>query len=216
MSVVRDEDPELGFVHRFVPGTAPGGVTLLLLHGTGGDENDLLPLGRQLLPGAALLSPRGKVLEAGMPRWFRRLAPGVFDEEDVRFRARELAAFIRAAAGRYGVDTSRLAAVGYSNGANIASAVLLLEPGLLRAAVLLRPMVPFEPEALPDLRGTGVLIAAAVHDPMAPPAHAQRLARMLEDAGAEVELVWAEGGHQLTAHDLAAARSWLRRRFGVG
>src|SRR5213594_2930396 len=124
---------ELGFTHRYLPASNPAvKTTLLVLHGTGGDESDLIPLGGLLAPGAAILSPRGKVLENGMTRFFRRLAEGVFDVEDVKLRARELAAFIEEAAERYQFDVANVAAAGYSNGANIAAAVLLLRPGLLK------------------------------------------------------------------------------------
>jgi phospholipase/carboxylesterase len=153
-----------GFKHRFVAGSGQEGATLLLLHGTGGNENDLLPLGRELLPGANLLSPRGKVLEHGMPRFFRRLAEGVFDEEDLKFRTEELAGFVKEASGRYDFDPDKLFAVGFSNGANIAASLLLMRPNLLRGAVLLRPMVPFEPEALPDLSGVRIFVAAGEMD----------------------------------------------------
>jgi predicted esterase len=158
---------DLGFVHRYFPGES--GVTLLLLHGTGGDENDLVPLGRELAPGAAILSPRGKISEYGAARFFRRLAEGVFDHEDLVFRTHELAGFIEAAAEEYGLDLSRLVAAGYSNGANIAASLMLLHPGLLRAAILLRAMVPFEPEGKPDLSGMPVFLAAGRRDQMIPP-----------------------------------------------
>src|SRR5919106_2243449 len=147
--------PDLGFVHRFLPG-APSLPVLLLLHGTGGDESDLLPLGEALLPGAARLSPRGKVLENGMPRFFRRLAEGVFDLDDLRRRTQELADFVEAAAAAYGLGERRPVAVGFSNGANIAAAMLLLRPGVLSGALLIRPMVPLVPDTLPDLGGMPV------------------------------------------------------------
>ena len=134
---------DLGFVHRFLPPEDESGPTLLLLHGTGGNEEDLIPLGEALAPGAAVLSPRGKVSEHGAPRFFRRLAEGVFDHEDLLFRTHELADFVEAAAEEYGFDRSKLVAVGYSNGANVAGSTILLHPGLLRAAVLFRAMVPF-------------------------------------------------------------------------
>ncbi len=148
---------DLGFVHRFVPApesAQPPPAALLLLHGTGGDEDDLVPLGRALVPGWALVSPRGKVLEGGAPRFFRRLAEGVFDQEDLVARTHELAGFVEAAAVEYGLDRDRIVAVGFSNGANIGASLLLLHPGLLAGAVLLRAMVPFEPDPLPDLTGT--------------------------------------------------------------
>ena len=142
---------DLGFAHRFLPGEDDSGVTLLVLHGTGGTEDDLIPLARELAPTAAILSPRGKVSEFGAPRFFRRLAEGVFDHEDLVFRTHELAEFVEAASEEYGFDRDKLVATGYSNGANIAGSLILLHPGLLRAAVLFRAMVPFEPEVMPDL-----------------------------------------------------------------
>jgi predicted esterase len=207
----------LGFVHRYLPpeagGERAGGTTLLLLHGTGGDESDLLPLGRSLLPGAGMLSPRGKVLERGAPRFFRRLAEGVFDQEDLANRTDELAKFIEGAAVTYGLESDGIIAVGFSNGANIASSVLLRHPGLLRAAVLLSPMVPFQPEALPDLRGTSVFIGAGRSDPIAPAQQVNELASMLRDAGAEVTVFWQTAGHTVTPDELDAARRWLTERI---
>jgi predicted esterase/catechol 2,3-dioxygenase-like lactoylglutathione lyase family enzyme len=203
----------LGFVHRYVPpapgGELAGGTTLLLLHGTGGDEEDLLPLGRALLPGAGLLSPRGKVLERGAPRFFRRLAEGVFDQEDLARRTDELAEFVRAAAAAYQLEPDGIVAVGFSNGANIAASLLLRRPGVLRAAVLLSPMVPFEPEVRPDLAGTSVFIGAGLTDPITPPAQASRLAELLREAGADVTQHWMPGGHAVTEPELDAARRWI-------
>ncbi|HET8631705.1 MAG TPA: VOC family protein [Thermomicrobiales bacterium] len=207
---------DLGFVHQYVPATAARRPTLLLLHGTGGDETDLLDLGRALAPGAALLSPRGKVLEQGMPRFFRRLAPGVFDVADLHRRTEELADFVGAAANAYGFDAGDVVAVGYSNGANIAASLLLSRPGLLRAAVLFRPMVPFTPEAPADLTGTPVLLLAGRADPIVPAGEAERLAALLGDAGADVALHFQPGGHGLTQGDLRAAAEWLRRLDGGG
>jgi phospholipase/carboxylesterase len=197
----------LGFVHRYVEGSSS--TTLLLLHGTGGDENDLLPLGRALAPEANLLSPRGKVLEAGMPRFFRRLAMGVFDVEDLKRRTHELGDFIEEASTAYGLDQERIVALGYSNGANIAASLLLLRPGLLRAAALLHAMVPFQPDDLPDLSGTSALVTAGRNDTMIPPDHPEMLARMLEQTGADVVLDWHPGGHQLGPAELAAVKTWL-------
>ena len=169
------EQKKLGFEHRFVSGDEAMGSTLLLLHGTGGDENDLLPLGADLLPGASLLSPRGKVLEHGMPRFFKRLSEGVFDEEDLKFRTGELAEFVEESAGKYGFEPKELFAVGFSNGANIAAGLLLLRPELLGGAVLFRPMVPFEPEELPDLSGIPVYIGAGEVDQIVPRENTERL-----------------------------------------
>ena len=201
---------DLGFVHRYLPGdeSAPG-TTLLVLHGTGGDENDLVPLGRELAPGAAILSPRGKVSEYGAPRFFRRLAEGVFDQEDLVFRTHELADFIAAAAQEYGFDRSKLVGTGYSNGANIAASLTLLRPGLLRAAVLFRAMVPFEPEEMPELSGMPVFMASGRRDQMIPPDNSERLAQILRQAGADVDLRWRDTGHALTYEEVAEAREWL-------
>ena len=197
------------FVHRFEP--APAGDsdgTLLLLHGTGGNENDLLPLGRAVAPHASLLSPRGQVLEHGMPRFFRRLAEGVFDHDDLVVRANGLGEFVLASAAQYGFDPAHVVAVGFSNGANIAAALLLLRPEILAGAVLLRPMVPFVPEQLPALAGRRVLVAAGKSDPIVPPSHSEQLADLLRAAGAEVTLHWSPGGHVLERGDLAAASAW--------
>lgn len=203
------------FVHRFVPRPdgAGRGVTLILLHGTGGDEQDLLPLGRALLPSAALLSPRGNVTERGAARWFRRIAEGVFDQDDLRRRTEELGRFIEAASDRYALQGDALVAVGFSNGANIASSLLLRRPGLLRGAVLLSPMVPFEPDAPPDLAGTDVLIGAGKRDPIASVEEVERLAELLRWAGADVTLHWEDGGHSVTQTEVDAARAWLAQRF---
>jgi phospholipase/carboxylesterase/glyoxalase family protein len=202
---------DLGFVHRYVPATDPESkLALLLLHGTGGNESDLLPLGAALAPGAAQLSPRGKVLERGMPRFFRRIADGVFDLDDLRLRTDEMAEFVTAARDAYNLGDRRMVAVGFSNGANIAASLLLLKPRLLDAAVLFRPMVPLEPSPLPALGGTPVLIAAGRLDPIAPPAESERLAALLTRAGADVQLQWSPAGHGLAEADVDAARSWLR------
>ena len=200
---------DLGFAHRFLPGEDASGATLLLLHGTGGNEEDLIPLGQELAPGAAILSPRGKVLEFGAPRFFRRLAEGVFDHEDLIFRTHELAEFVEAASEEYGFDNRKLVAAGYSNGANIAGSLILLHPGLLRAAVLFRAMVPFEPEVTPDLSGMAVFMASGRRDQMIPPDNSQRLADILGGAGADVDLRWRDTGHGLTYEEVAQAKEWL-------
>lgn len=202
---------DLGFVHRFVPGSADNAdTTLLMLHGTGGDEDSLLPLGRALLPGAAMLSPRGQVNENGALRFFRRLREGVFDQEDLARRTDDLAAFVRVAAQEYGFDLSRLVAAGFSNGANIAGSLLLKHPGLVQRAVLLAPMVPFEPSPLPDLAGTSVFIGAGRADTMVPPQLTERLAELLRESGASVTLHWESGGHSITPTEITAAAQWLR------
>jgi predicted esterase/catechol 2,3-dioxygenase-like lactoylglutathione lyase family enzyme len=206
----------LGFVHRYLRPAAgverAAGTTLLLLHGTGGDEDDLVPLGRALLPGAGLLSPRGKVLERGAPRFFRRLAEGVFDQADLERRTEELAEFVERAAVTYGLDRDGIVAVGFSNGANIAASLLLRRPGLLHGAVLLSPMVPFEPSAPPNLAGTAVFIGAGRSDPIVPAEQAERLAALFRRSGAEVTLHWEPGGHAVTPTEVEAAREWLLRR----
>src|SRR6185312_16325505 len=174
------------FIHEFVPGSS--NRTLLLLHGTGGNERDLIPLGRELDPNAALLSPRGKVLENGMPRFFRRLAEGVFDLEDLKHRTNELADFVSAAAQHYGFATHQLVAVGYSNGANIAASMLLLRPEILDAAILFRAMVPLVPDKLPQLSSIHVGIGAGDQDPIIPPSEVQRLVELLRGAGTNVTI----------------------------
>jgi predicted esterase len=201
----------MDFIHHFIPAhETPLRRVLLLLHGTAGNENDMIPLGRDLDPAAALLSLRGNVLENGMPRFFRRLAEGVFDEEDVVRRANELADFIPAAAANYEFDPVMLTAVGYSNGANVAAAVLLLRPGVIKSAVLLRAMVPLTPAALPDLAGTRVMICSGTHDPIIPVENAKRLTAMLREGGAEVTLRLEDAGHQLVFDEIAAAKNWLQ------
>jgi predicted esterase len=203
---------DLGFIHRFVPATAVSSpVTLLMLHGTGGDEQDLIPLGRTLLPGAAIVSPRGNVLEHGMPRFFRRVAEGVFDIDDLKFRTHELAQFIGAARREYELG-GQIFAVGYSNGANIATSMMFLHPGALAGAVLFRAMVPFVPDNAPDLRGTGVLLAAARHDQIVPVAETMKVSELLQTAGADVTLHWHGGGHELGNDDIETARQWLAAR----
>ena len=201
--------PDLGFDHRYLPGDDKSPATLLLLHGTGGNEEDLIPLGQELLAGAGILSPRGKVSEYGAPRFFRRLAEGVFDHEDLLFRTHELAGFVEAAAGEYGFDPSKVVAVGYSNGANVAASTVLLHPGLLRAAVLFRAMVPFEPEVTPDLSGMPIFMAAGRMDRMIPQDNTQRLADILTEAGADVDLRWRNVGHPLTYGEVGEAKDWL-------
>jgi phospholipase/carboxylesterase len=197
------------FAHRYIPAESPNAPTLLLLHGTGGDENDLLPVGRMLDERAALLSPRGKVLEHGMPRFFRRLAEGVFDHEDLVNRTHELAEFVERAASEYGLYPESTFAVGFSNGANIAASLLLLHPDLLAGAILLRAMVPFEPETLPDLSGKPVYLAAGRADQIVPAENTKRLAQLLREAGAEVVLDWQSGGHSIGRAEIESARDWL-------
>jgi predicted esterase/catechol 2,3-dioxygenase-like lactoylglutathione lyase family enzyme len=202
----------LGFVHRYVPPPeqAPAdGTTLLLLHGTGGDENDLMPLGRALLPGAGLLGVRGNVSERGAARFFRRVAEGVFDLEDLARRTTELAEFIEAAGRVYHLDRDRVVAVGFSNGANIAASLLLRGTNVLQRAILFSPMMPFEPEQPPKLDGTEVFIAAGRHDPIVPAEQVTRLSEALELGGARVTVHWEAGGHTIPRSAVKAAAGWL-------
>jgi len=199
--------PQPDFIHEFVPGASSR--TLLLLHGTGGNERDLIALGRELDPHAALLSPRGKVLENGMPRFFRRLAEGVFDLEDLKNRTNELADFVAAAAQYYGFASDNLVAVGYSNGANIAASMLLLRPEALPTAILFRAMVPLYPEAQPNLSSVRVWMGAGTNDPIIPTSETKALAELLRNTGADVTIRYFAAGHELTMADVESAREWL-------
>jgi phospholipase/carboxylesterase len=199
----------MDFVHVFLPAARSDGPTLLMLHGTGGDERDLLPLAQMLDPQAAVLSPRGKVLEQGMPRFFRRLAEGVFDEDDLRRRTIELADFVQAATDHYGIDSNRIVAAGFSNGANIAASLLLLKPGVLSGAILFRAMVPLVPDPMPPTSDTPVFLSNGRRDPLIPADQTERLATLLRRAGATVTLAWQDAGHELTRPDVEQAREWL-------
>jgi phospholipase/carboxylesterase len=201
--------PSLSFIHRFEPGTEPGRPPLLLLHGTGGDESDLLPVASLLRPGAAVLSPRGKVLEHGMPRFFRRLAEGVFDHEDLVARTHELAAWVRAAVAENGLAADRVVAVGFSNGANIAAAMLMLHPEALAGAALLRAMVPLSQAPAVDLAGKRVLMISGAMDPIIPADNAKRLAASLSASGAEVQHEILTAGHNLSQTDLQLLVRWF-------
>lgn len=201
-----------GFVHRFVPSpTGSRSLVLLLLHGTGGDESDLLDLGRELAPDACLLSVRGKVLEKGAPRFFRRLAEGIFDLDDVRFRAGELATFVECAVDEYELEEAMVVAVGYSNGANMAAVTMLLRPGIIHAAALFRAMFVLEPSPPPDLSGSEVFISAGVADPIVPASHVARLAGIFRGAGASVELKEQQASHGLVRSDIFDCTNWLAR-----
>ncbi|MFL5502661.1 MAG: alpha/beta hydrolase [Gemmatimonadaceae bacterium] len=200
---------DLGFIHRFVPADSPSGETLLVLHGTGGNENDLIGIGQAVAPGAAILSPRGNVLENGAPRFFRRLAEGVFDPKEVRSRAEELARFIRAAVVTYRLDASRIFALGYSNGANVASTVMLIEPGVLQGAVLFRPMLVYEPDENKDLSGSALLLSAGRMDPIVPTTSVERLVELFQSAHADVTLKWQLAAHNLLPSEVREAADWF-------
>ena len=200
---------ELSFIHHFEK-SASSQAPLLLLHGTGGNEQDLISLGKALAPGRSLLSPRGKILENGMPRFFRRLAEGVFDEEDVRNRAHELADFILSARATYGL--AKPVAVGFSNGANIAAALLLLRPEILAGAILLRAMVPLSEPPDAALAQTPILLISGASDPIIPLSNATQLATMLKNAGASVQHETLPTGHNLTQQDMKIATQWLNKQ----
>jgi phospholipase/carboxylesterase len=212
-SPAANKSNQLGFTHRYIPYLDAGdraGLTLLLLHGTGGNEDDLLPLGRELDPNAGLLSPRGKILEgARIPRFFRRLAEGVFDIEDLKFRTHELAGFVANASRIYGFDAHKVIAVGYSNGANIAASMLLLKPQTLSGAILFRAMVPLVPDNLPDLSEKRIFMSSGLRDPIATRQEAETLSELLKQAHAVVDLQWQDSGHELTQDDVHAAKQWL-------
>lgn len=201
-------DPLDLHVHRWLP-TPRARRTLLLLHGTGGDENDLLPLAQAIAPDASLLSPRGNVLEQGMPRFFRRLAPGVFDLDDLDRRTRDLAAFVEAASREYSFPLESVTAVGFSNGANVAASLLFKTPRVLAGAVLVRAMLPYRPEAPPPVAGKRALVLAGTRDPYSSRESTEELASILRAGGASVDVRFAAAGHELTPEDVSAARSWL-------
>ena len=205
---------QLGFIHKFIPSEESDkdhdSLTLLLLHGTGGEENDLIPIAKMLeITNASILSPRGKVLENGMPRFFRRLAEGVFDIEDLKFRTNELADFVRDASKTYAFDLNRIMAIGYSNGANIAASLLLLRPEILFSAILFRPMIPLVPEPLPNLSNKRVLVSAGLRDPIVASYQTKDLIDLLIRVGANVSVQWQNSGHELTQRDVKLAREWV-------
>ena len=203
------DDATVEFIHYFEAGD---GVTLLLLHGTGGTEHDLVGIGKVIAPGASILSPRGRVLENGMPRYFRRLQEGVFDIEDLHNRTDELADWISAITAEKEIDDRPIVALGFSNGANIAGSLLLSRPGLLAGAMLLRPMVPFVPDELPLLNGARVLVGAGTNDQLIEPEETNRLVTLLQACGASVDLYWQPGGHGLGQGDLDQTRAWFSQQ----
>lgn len=199
--------------HLYQQGTDANAPVLVLLHGTGGTERDLLPLAEAISPGSSVLSVRGNVLENGMPRFFRRLAEGIFDEEDLIYRTKELNDFLDSAAAEHDFDRSNVVAVGYSNGANIAGSLLFHYPDALRGAVLHHPMVPRRGIQLPDLTDTPIFIGAGRNDPICSPQETEELQKLLGDAGAEIEVHWENAGHQLTRTEVEAARTWFQANF---
>ncbi|MDP1419159.1 alpha/beta hydrolase [Peribacillus simplex] len=199
--------------HIFQQGSNSEAPLLLLLHGTGGTETDLLPLSEMVSPGSSVLSVRGNVLENGMPRYFRRLAEGVFDEEDLIFRTKELYDFLELASGKYDFDRDRVVALGYSNGANIAASLLFHFEGALKGAILHHPMVPRRGIALPPLSDIPVFIAAGKNDPICPAEETDELKRLLLQAGATVDVQWENYGHQLTRSEVEAAGTWFQKNF---
>lgn len=196
------------FKHIYIQGDVRLPV-LVLLHGTGGDEQDLVELGQVVGQGSSILSLRGKVLENGMPRFFRRLAEGIFDQEDLKFRTSELADFIEQARRTYGFEKQPVVALGYSNGANIAASVLLSRPETFQGAILLRAMVPFKADDLPNLDGTKVLMLSGLMDNIIPPENSTRLSKMLDDAGADVNFIMKPTGHGLTQSDFSDITKWF-------
>jgi phospholipase/carboxylesterase len=199
-----------GYDYRFEAGTDEAGPVLLCLHGTGGSEHDLVPFARLAAPAAPIVSVRGNVSEHGAARFFRRIAEGVFDLEDLRERTQQLRRFLGAAATRHGFTPERVVALGFSNGANIAASLMLTAPAALRHGILIRAMVPFEPGTLPELKGSSALIAAGKTDSIVPPENTERLATLMRDAGARVELKWQDAGHGLVQADLNHAREYLK------
>ncbi|MEK3772430.1 alpha/beta hydrolase [Paenibacillus sp. FSL R5-0887] len=197
-------------IHVFRKGKDITKPTLVLFHGTGGNEQDLLPLAEMLSPDSSVLGIRGNVLENGMPRFFRRLAEGVFDEADLVFRTHEIKQFLDEAAEKYGFDANNLVAVGYSNGANIAGSLLFHYKDIFRAAVLLHPMVPLRNVELPSLEGVSIFIGAGTNDPLITSTETQELEGILQKAGAEVTTHWGNQGHRLSRAEAEAAKDWLQ------
>lgn len=205
----------MDFEYNFQPGTVEGAPTILVCHGTGGDENSLTWLGEALFPGAALLCPRGRILEHGAPRFFKRFAEGVFDLDDVKFQASKLADFVIESSVTHGFDPSRVFGIGYSNGANILSAMMLTRPESLMGAALFRAMVTLEHLDTPNLTGKRIFLSEGEFDPIVPVENAQRLAAQLRSFGASVTVYWHQGGHNLARTEIDAASDWLNQQ-GLG
>lgn len=222
---------ELDFIHRFIPSSKstseiknkeyehsnlgdtlqPNPICLLLLHGTGGNENDLIPLAQMLSPNASLLSLRGKVLENGMPRFFKRLSEGVFDLEDLKFRTQELVKFVKDATQIYPFSLDKTIVVGFSNGANMAASILLSNPEVIKGVILFRAMIPFIPDDLPDLKNKQILLSAGILDPIVPKDELTRLSKLFLKCGANVTLKWQQSGHNLIESDIKDAKEWLSK-----
>ena len=211
---------DLGFIHRFIQSSPSSSsiartndkkskLTFVLLHGTGGNEDDLIFLGKQIEPAASILSPRGKVLENGMPRFFTRLAEGVFDIEDLKFRTNELADFVQKCSLHYKFDLHNTIAIGFSNGANIAASTILLHPEVLKGAILFRAMVPLVPDNLPDLSNKHILLSAGLSDPIVSTKQTQNLYNLFHKTGANVQLKWQHSSHNLIPDDIVYAKEWL-------
>jgi predicted esterase len=203
------KNDDLGFIHNFIPAKNSDGRILLLLHGTGGNEDDLLTIAQMIDERASILAPRGKVLESGMPRFFKRFAEGVFDLEDLKFRTNELAGFIRKAGEKYEFDLRSVVTVGYSNGANI-GASLLLKPESMKSAILFRAMISLVPDKIPDLSGKSVFISGGRFDPFIPQNKTIELGQTLEKAGAEVKMNWEDSAHALVEKEIVKAKTWIR------
>ena len=206
-SVTTDESNNSKIVHDKKP------ITLVLLPGTGGNEEDLVSVGEEVEPSASILSPRGKVLENGMPRFFKRLAEGVFDIEDLKFRTRELAEFIQNCSLHYNFDLKRTIGIGFSNGANIASSVLLLYPQIFGSAILFRGMIPLVPKPLPDLSHKHILLSAGTNDPIVSRTETENLSKLFQESNAIVTLKWQSSSHNLVQEDILVARKWISDNF---
>ena len=204
---------ELGFVHRFVPAHSNDPVTFLVLHGTGGDENDLVPLAQSIRPSAGILSPRGKISENGLNRFFRRISPGEFDLKDLHNRTKELAGFVKNACAQYKMDSRQVVALGYSNGANTAANLLLNYPDTLCAAVLFRALLPDTPRQTPNLNGKKILVLSGKKDSLILPSQTKELMDYLKKTGARVTEHALETGHQLANQDIQIAREWMEKEF---
>jgi phospholipase/carboxylesterase len=202
-----------GYIHRFEAATNPATPTLLLLHGAGGDENSLLPLGRALAPGAALLSLRGNVLEHGMARFFRRLPEGAFDQRELELQTAALSAFLDYAAEKYAFSLEKLVAVGFSSGANMAISLMLTFPAKLAGAVVMRGMAPFVPDPPPDLQHKPVLLLSGIDDPIVGTDEVAELAKLFRSANADITLHWEKAGQILSQGDVLMAFDWMRRFY---